>query len=153
MSDDEEWAFPPEFQPDAEAARFDVDRALAAVVALEARVPPDAMTAPILGTERTGSAVVIREDGLALTRTLKADAATRDIPVVACTACAMPGDEATMIAAGCQGYLAKPIEVDRFVQQVQAMLPGDAGGAQTQDRQSGTAAAPPRDTAGDARHP
>ncbi len=67
MSDDEEWAFPPEFQPDAEAARFDVDRALAAVVALEARVPPDAMTAPILGTERTGSAVVIREDGLALT--------------------------------------------------------------------------------------
>ena len=93
------------------------------------------------------------EDGLALTRTLKADAATRDIPVVACTACAMPGDEATMIAAGCQGYLAKPIEVDRFVQQVLAMLPGDAGGVQTQDRQSGTAAAPPRDTAGDARHP
>ena len=67
MSDNEEWAFPPEFQPDADAARFDLDRALSAVVALEARVPADAMTASILGTERTGSAVVIREDGLAIT--------------------------------------------------------------------------------------
>ena len=67
MSDQEEWAFPPEFQPDASATRFDLDRALSAVVSLEAQVPADAFTAPILGTERTGSAVVIREDGLALT--------------------------------------------------------------------------------------
>ncbi|MEO8487803.1 MAG: S1C family serine protease [Betaproteobacteria bacterium] len=67
MSDDEEWAFPPEFQPDADATRFDLDRALSAVVSLEADVPADAFTASILGTERTGSAVVIREDGLALT--------------------------------------------------------------------------------------
>jgi S1-C subfamily serine protease len=67
MSDQEEWAFPPEFQPDADAARFDLDRALSAVVALEAEVPADAFSAPILGTERTGSAVVIRNDGLALT--------------------------------------------------------------------------------------
>ncbi len=67
MSDNEEWAFPPEFQPDADAARFDLERALSAVVALEARIPADAMTASILGTERTGSAIVIREDGLAIT--------------------------------------------------------------------------------------
>ena len=67
MSDEEEWAFPPEFQPEADAARFDLARALSAVVALNARNPADAMTASILGTERTGSAVVIREDGLALT--------------------------------------------------------------------------------------
>ena len=67
MSDDEEWAFPPEFQPDADATRFDLERALSAVVALDADVPAVAFTAPILGTERSGSAVVIREDGLALT--------------------------------------------------------------------------------------
>ena len=67
MSDNEEWAFPPEFQPDADATRFDLERALSAVVSLEADVPADAFTAEILGTERTGSAVVIREDGLALT--------------------------------------------------------------------------------------
>jgi S1-C subfamily serine protease len=65
--DQEEWAFPPEFQPDAGAARFDLERALSAVVALEADIPPDAFTAAILGTERTGSAVVIRDDGLAIT--------------------------------------------------------------------------------------
>ena len=67
MSDTEEWAFPPEFQPDASSARFDLERALSAVVALEADVPADAFTASILGTDRGGSAVVIREDGLALT--------------------------------------------------------------------------------------
>lgn len=67
MSQSEPWAFPPEFQPDPRSARFDLDRALASVVALEARVPDDAFTASILGTERSGSAVVIRDDGLALT--------------------------------------------------------------------------------------
>ncbi|HEY8244570.1 MAG TPA: S1C family serine protease [Casimicrobiaceae bacterium] len=67
MENQEEWAFPPEFQPDADAARFDLERALSAVVALDAEIPDDAFTAPILGTDRTGSAVVIREDGLALT--------------------------------------------------------------------------------------
>jgi len=67
VSEKEEWAFPPEFQPDTSSARFDLEQALSAVVALEADVPPDAFTAPVLGTERGGSAVVIREDGLALT--------------------------------------------------------------------------------------
>ena len=67
MSEPEEWAFPPEFQPDPQSAPFDLERALSAVVALEADIPADAFTASILGTERTGSAVVIREDGLALT--------------------------------------------------------------------------------------
>ena len=67
MSEDEPWAFPPEFQPDPQSARYDLGRALSSVVALDARVPADAFTASILGTERTGSAVVIRDDGLALT--------------------------------------------------------------------------------------
>ena len=67
MSETEKWSFPPEHQPDPRNAGFDLDRALSSVVALEARSPDDAMTARSLGTERTGSAVVIREDGLALT--------------------------------------------------------------------------------------
>jgi two-component system, cell cycle response regulator DivK len=49
-------------------------------------------------------------DGLTLTRQLKADPATRDIPIVAVTASAMKGDEEKARAAGCDGYLTKPID-------------------------------------------
>jgi DNA-binding response OmpR family regulator len=48
-------------------------------------------------------------DGLALTRRLKADPATRDITIVALTAYAMKGDEEKALVAGCDGYIAKPI--------------------------------------------
>jgi two-component system, cell cycle response regulator DivK len=61
-------------------------------------------------------------DGLALTRELKQDAATRDITIVAFTAYAMKGDEAKMRAAGCDGYLSKPVDVARFAGQVRALL-------------------------------
>ena len=54
-------------RPTAEAYAFDLDRALAAVVALEARVPLDAFTAGILGTERLGNGVVVGPSGLVLT--------------------------------------------------------------------------------------
>jgi S1-C subfamily serine protease len=46
---------------------FDLDRVLSAVVTLEATVPADAFTAPVLGTERVGNGVVVREDGVVLT--------------------------------------------------------------------------------------
>ena len=61
-------------------------------------------------------------DGLALTRQLKRDPATRHIVVVAFTAYAMKGDEAKMRAAGCDGYLAKPITVASFAASVRALL-------------------------------
>jgi CheY-like chemotaxis protein len=48
--------------------------------------------------------------GLELTKQLKADAPTRDIIVVAVTAYAMKGDEERARAAGCDGYLSKPID-------------------------------------------
>jgi two-component system cell cycle response regulator DivK len=47
-------------------------------------------------------------DGLAATRILKSEASTRDIPVIALTALAMKGDEARIVAAGCDSYIAKP---------------------------------------------
>jgi CheY-like chemotaxis protein len=49
-------------------------------------------------------------DGLELTRRLKAEAATRGIVVVAITAYAMKGDEQKALAAGCDGYITKPID-------------------------------------------
>src|SRR2546421_4168489 len=62
-----EWAFPVEMRPRPEEWRFDVDAALDSVVGLRVEIPEDAFTAPILGTERGGSGVVIRDDGLVLT--------------------------------------------------------------------------------------
>jgi two-component system cell cycle response regulator DivK len=54
-------------------------------------------------------------DGLSATRTLKADPATRHLPVVALTAHAMRGDEQIALNAGCDGYVAKPIDTRTFV--------------------------------------
>jgi CheY-like chemotaxis protein len=62
------------------------------------------------------------QDGLALTRALKADPATRHIRVIAFTAFAMRGDEARLRAAGCDGYLSKPIDVKAFGAQVRSYL-------------------------------
>ena len=62
-----EWAFPVEMRPRPEEWKFNLDAALDAVVGLRAEIPEDAFTAQILGTERAGSGVVIREDGLVLT--------------------------------------------------------------------------------------
>jgi two-component system, cell cycle response regulator DivK len=61
-------------------------------------------------------------DGLAATRILKADPATARIPVVALTAMAMNGDEQRLLAAGCDGYIAKPIQVREFLDEVQRRL-------------------------------
>src|SRR5882672_1178899 len=49
-------------------------------------------------------------DGFELTRRLKADPATRDIIIIALTAYAMKGDEERVRAAGCDGYMPKPID-------------------------------------------
>lgn len=57
-------------------------------------------------------------DGLTLTRKLKADPRTRDIPVVAMTAYAMKGDESHALSAGCQGYITKPIDTRHFAADV-----------------------------------
>ena len=61
-------------------------------------------------------------DGLEATRILKADATTSGIPVIALTAYAMKGDKERMLKAGCDGYLAKPIDTDEFLQEVAKYL-------------------------------
>ena len=65
-------------------------------------------------------------DGLEATSMLKADDATRAIPVIALTALAMKGDEERIRAAGCDGYIAKPISYQAFLATVAAQL-GSAG--------------------------
>jgi two-component system, cell cycle response regulator DivK len=67
------------------------------------------------------------EDGLALTRRIKADPAWQHLVVVAFTAYAMRGDEARMREGGCDGYLAKPIDVKTFAAQVRALLQAAQG--------------------------
>lgn len=68
-------------------------------------------------------------DGLALAAELRADPALAAVPIVALTAYAMAGDEARFLAAGCQGYISKPIDIDRFASQVQACLERGVPGA------------------------
>ena len=63
-----------------------------------------------------------RMDGLEATGLLKADPATRDIPVVALTALAMKGDEARIRAAGCDGYIAKPLAYKDFLATISSHL-------------------------------
>jgi CheY-like chemotaxis protein len=63
-------------------------------------------------------------DGLMATRKLKADPATRDIPVVAVTSYAMKGDEETAREAGCCAYVTKPLDKTLFLETVARMLQG-----------------------------
>jgi len=63
-------------------------------------------------------------DGLEATRRLKADPATRDIVVLALTAYAMKGDDAKALAAGCDGYVTKPIDTRALPALVASYLAG-----------------------------
>jgi len=65
------------------------------------------------------------QDGLALTRQLKADPATAAIPIVALTAHAMAGDRKQALAAGCSGYISKPIDTRTLGDQVRELLPAE----------------------------
>jgi S1-C subfamily serine protease len=65
--EDDDDEIPEELRPDPADYPFDLNRALGAVVSLKSRVPSDAFSARTLGTEREGSGVLIREDGLILT--------------------------------------------------------------------------------------
>jgi len=67
MAETENWAFPANLQPDPDEWHFALAPVLDSLVLLRSEIPEDAFTAPILGTERAGNGVVIRDDGLVLT--------------------------------------------------------------------------------------
>ena len=60
--------------------------------------------------------------GLEVTKWLKDDAELKAIPVVAVTSYAMKGDREKALAAGCAGYVTKPIDKNTFIQEVAARL-------------------------------
>ena len=68
-------------------------------------------------------------DGYSAVRELRADEATREIPVIALTAHAMTGDREKAIAAGCTDYHPKPIDFSRLLEQIETALASmaDAG--------------------------
>ena len=62
-------------------------------------------------------------DGWTATRTIKDDADVRAIPVIALTAHAMEGDREKAMAAGCDDYDTKPIELPRLLEKIGKFLP------------------------------
>lgn len=81
--------------------------------------------------------------GLELTRRIKADPAHRDATIVAVTAYAMKGDEQKALEAGCDGYVAKPIQTASFVRTVTGFMAakGPPAGAAAAGRAGPPAAA------------
>ncbi len=67
MPNDGDWEFPDDARPKQGELGFDLEAALSAVVGLHAKVPEDAFTASVLGTERAGNGVLIESSGLVVT--------------------------------------------------------------------------------------
>ena len=61
-------------------------------------------------------------DGWEATRRVKADTATRSMPVIGLTAHAMSGDREKAIEAGCDDYDTKPVELDRLIGKIERLL-------------------------------
>jgi two-component system cell cycle response regulator DivK len=67
-------------------------------------------------------------DGYQVAQALRCNPALEGVPIVAVTSYAMVGDRERILAAGCTGYIEKPINPDTFVAQVEAHLPGGTSG-------------------------
>ena len=65
-------------------------------------------------------------DGYSVARALRNIEELREIPIIAVTSYAMSGDREKAMASGCNGYLEKPIDPDRFVAQIAQFLPASS---------------------------
>jgi CheY-like chemotaxis protein len=63
-------------------------------------------------------------DGWEATQRIKAAPETRAIPVIALSAHAMSGDRERALAAGCDDYDSKPVDFERLLEKIRALLPG-----------------------------
>jgi two-component system, cell cycle response regulator DivK len=91
----------------------------AAGIAMAAAEPPDLILMDLNLPEI---------DGWEAARRLKADPATRDIPIIALTAHAMAGDREKAIAAGCDDFETKPVEFDRLLTKIERVLAAKESG-------------------------
>jgi CheY-like chemotaxis protein len=112
---------------DDSAANLKLARVLLTCEGHDARTAPDAEQA-LKVLESFHPRLILMDiqlpgmDGLTLTRRLKSDPEMKGIIVVALTAYAMKGDEERARAAGCDGYIAKPIDVAKLPLQVAQYL-------------------------------
>jgi CheY-like chemotaxis protein len=89
---------------DAEEAQITIDRNLPDLILMDIALPG--------------------MDGLTLTREIKAKERTKHIRIIALTAFAMKGDDQKALAAGCDGYITKPIDIHQLPVQVAEILGG-----------------------------
>jgi CheY-like chemotaxis protein len=112
---------------DDNAANLKLARLVLATEGYDVRTAQDATEAlAVLATMRPDLILMDIQlpgiDGLELTRRIKADAAMKSIVIVAMTSYAMKGDEEKATAAGCDGYITKPIDTRTLAESLSTYL-------------------------------
>ena len=102
--------------------------AMIAAQGYEALQASDGSSALALARERHPDLIIMDlqlpdMSGLDVAHSLKQDPDTREIPIIATTAYALRGDEATIRASGCDGYMAKPIAISEFLELIESFMP------------------------------